>query len=74
MREVKLCAATGDGVSSQLSMLLLNAAKIQTLFEGNSPSPSSKGSSPSASGQGFGVSQAERKAVELHAMRVAREL
>ena len=74
VKEVKLCAAKGDGESSQLSMLLLNAVKIQTLFEGISPSPSSRGSSPSASGQGFGLSQAERKAVELHAMRVAREL
>ena len=74
VREVKLCAATGDGASSQLSMLRLEAAKIQTLLEGISPSLSSRGPSPSAGGQGFGLSQAERKAVELHAMRVAREL
>lgn len=55
-------------------MLRLDAVKIHTLLEGIAPSPSSRGPAPSACGQGFGLSQAERKTVELHAMRIAREL
>ena len=74
VRDVKLCAATGDGASSQLSMLRLDAVKIHTLLEGIAPSPALGGPAPSTGGQGFGLSQAERKAVELHAMRIAREL
>ncbi len=42
VKEVKLCAATGGGTSSQLSMIRLDSAKIRTLLEGISPSPSSR--------------------------------
>jgi ribosomal protein L37AE/L43A len=74
VRDVKRCAVSGNGEASQLSMLQLDAVKIQTLLEGVTPSPSSRGPAPGAEGQGFGLSHAERKAVELHAMRKAREL
>jgi hypothetical protein len=74
VKAVKMCAEGGDGSSSQLSMLRLDPVKIQTLFEGIDPSPSSQGPSTGTSGQGFGLSQAERRAVELRAMQVARAL
>lgn len=74
VKAVKMCAASGDGSSSQLSMLRLDRIKIQTLLEGIDPSPSYRCTHTSASGQGFGLSQAERRAVELRAMKVAREL
>lgn len=74
VREVKLCSATGDGASSQLSMLRLDGFKVRTLLEGLDPSPSSMGGEPSIGGQGFGLSPAERRAVEMHAMRIASEL
>lgn len=74
VRAVKMCAASGNGSSSQLSMLRLDRVKIQTLLEGIDPSPSYRCIHTSASGQGFGLSQAERRAVELRAMKVAREL
>ena len=69
-----MCAESGDGSSSQLSMLRLDPVKIQTLFEGIDPSPSSQSPTTGTSGQGFGLSQAERRAVELRAMQVARAL
>lgn len=74
VKSVKMCATSGDGTSSQLSMLALDSTKIQTLFEGIDPSPSPRHSSTGTSSQGFGLSQAERKAVELQAMRIARTL
>ncbi len=70
----KMCAEHGDGSSSQLSMLRLDPVKIQTLFEGIDPSPSSRSPVTGTGGQGFGLSQAERRAVELRAMQVAREV
>ena len=54
-------------------MLRLDPVKIQTLFEGIDPSPSSRSPVTGTGGQGFGLSQAERRAVELRAMQVARE-
>lgn len=74
VKAVKMCAESGDGSSSQLSMLRLDPVKTQTLFEGIDPSPSSRSSIAGTSGQGFGLSQAERRAVELRAMQVARAL
>lgn len=74
VKEVKLCAASGDGVSSQLSILQLDEAKIRTLLEGITPITSTRKQSPVIGGQGFGLSQRERKAVELRAMNVARNL
>jgi hypothetical protein len=74
VKAVKMCAESGDGSSSQLSMLRLDPVKIQTLFEGIDPSPSSRSPTTGTSGQGFGLSQAERRAVELRAMQVARAL
>jgi hypothetical protein len=69
-----MCADSGDGSSSQLSILRLDSVKIQTLFEGIDPSISSQSPATGTSGQGFGLSQAERRAVELRAMQVARAL
>ena len=74
VKAVKMSAESGDGSSSQLSMLRLDPVKIQTLFEGIDPSPLSRSPSTGTSGQGFGLSQAERRAVELRAMQVARAL
>lgn len=72
--DVKRCANQGDGIASQLSILELDPAKIQTLIEALAPSLSSRTEAPRKIGQGFGLSQVERKQVELRAMRVAREL
>jgi len=55
-------------------MLRLDPAKVQTLFEGVDPSPSSRSATSGTSGQGFGLSPDERRAVELRAMHVARAL
>jgi hypothetical protein len=74
VKAVKMCAEHGDGLSSQLSMLRLNAGKVQNLFEAIDPSQSPRKPATETSGQGFGLSQAERRAVELRAMQVAREL
>ncbi len=74
VKAVKMCSASGDGASSQLSMLALDPSKVQTLFEGVDPSPSPRSPATGKGGQGFGLSQAERKAVELRAMQVARAL
>lgn len=73
-KSVKMCAANGKGESSQLSMLALDEGKVRTLFEGIDPSPSARGPEAGTSVQGFGLSQDERKAVELRAMKVARAL
>lgn len=74
VRAVKLCSATADGAASQLSMLRLDPVKIQTLFEATALSPSSRSLSTGTGGQGFGLSQPERRAVELRAMHLARVL
>ena len=74
IRDVKLCAASGDGPLSQLSILQLNKAKIRTLLDDTVPMPSSRDQSPRFDSQGFGLSQDERKSVELHAMHIARDL
>jgi len=74
VRAAKMCAESGKGVSSQLSMLRLDPVKIQTLFEGVDPSPTPQRPTTGTSGQGFGLSPAERQAVELRAMQVARAL
>ena len=72
VKDVKRCAASGDGLSSQLSILELDEAKIRTLLEGINPEPFKRNQPLKISGQGFGLSQPERKAVELHAMHLAR--
>lgn len=74
VKAVKRCAISENGEASQLSMLRLDEVKIHTLLEGVTPSPPSRGPTPGVEGQGFGLSQAERKAVELHAMQMARTL
>lgn len=67
----KACALSGDGVSSQLSLLALDTLKLQTLFEGVQIHESPH--KPPPNGQGFGLTAAERKAVEMRAMLMARE-
>jgi ribosomal protein L37AE/L43A len=74
VHEVKHCAAEGDGMTSQLSILELNPTKIQTLLEGVAVTPSPRSQQSNKEGQGFGLSQPERKAVEMRAMRVARQI
>lgn len=74
VQSVKLCASSGEGVKSQLSILQLDAGKIRTVLEGVEISPSPREVTRAASGQGFGLSQEERKIVELFAMRLARKL
>lgn len=72
VKVVKMCAEDSHGASSQLSMLRLDPMKVQTLFEGIGPSPDSRRPATVNAGQGFGLSAAERRAVELRAMQVAR--
>jgi hypothetical protein len=72
VKAVKMCAESDDGLSSQLSMLRLDRVKTQTLFEGIDPSPTYRIPASGSIGQGFGLSQEERRAVELRAMHVAR--
>jgi ribosomal protein L37AE/L43A len=74
VEDVKLCAASGDGILSQLSIIRLDEAKIRTLLEAAFPVPSTRNESCSTGGQGFGLSPKERKTVELHAMGIARDL
>lgn len=70
--EVKGCALSGDGIASQLSILALDPLKIRTLLEGvqiqDSPNK------VTANGQGMGLTAAERKAVEIRAMLVAKHV
>jgi len=73
VKEVKHCALKGDGVSSQLSILQLDGSKLITLLEGVDVNPSPRSSQKRTGGQGFGLSQEERKSVELHAMRIAEK-
>ena len=72
--DVKLCAADGGGIKSQLSILELNPSKIRTLLEGIAVEPSVRSNKSTKGGQGFGLSQPERIAVEKRAMEVARRL
>jgi ribosomal protein L37AE/L43A len=74
VHEVKRCAAEGDGINSQLSILELDHIKIRTLLEGIAVAPSVRSSNSTKGGQGFGLSQPERTAVEKRAMEVARHL
>jgi hypothetical protein len=74
VKDVKICASSKNGVSSQLSILQLDEVKIRTLLEGITPTPPKRVQPPRATGQGFGLSQAERKAVELRAMHLAQNL
>jgi len=69
---VKNCAIGGNGGKSQLSILELDSGKLATLLQGIDISPSPR-SMDRRSGQGFGLSQAERRAVEQLAMRIATE-
>lgn len=72
VKNVKLCAPSGNGGSSQLSILKLDEAKIRTLLEGIVPLATKRRTSAAASGQGFGLSAKERRAVELRAMYIVR--
>jgi hypothetical protein len=74
VKAVKMCAAGEGGPSSQLSMLALDPKKVRTLFEGIDSAPSYLHPHTEHSGQGFGLSQAERIAVEHRAMQIAREI
>lgn len=71
---VKMCAAGGSGVGSQLSMLCLDPKKVRNLLEGLDAAPSSRMPVAETGGQGFGLSQVERRAVDLRAMQLARRL
>ena len=74
VHDVKRCAASGDGITSQLSILELDPNAIRSLLEGSSSVSTSHSGSSARAGQGFGLSQPERKQVESRAMQVAREL
>jgi ribosomal protein S27AE len=73
VQEVKSCATKGDGQASQLSILNLDPKKLSSILEGVDVSPSPKGAAGALSGQGLGLSQEERKAVELFAMSLVRK-
>lgn len=70
VKSVKNCAV-GGAVSSQLSMIDLDPMALQTVLEGVNLPPARAESLSSSPGQGIGLSTAERKAVELHAMEIA---
>lgn len=74
VHDVKRCAAEGDGIKSQLSILELDPTKVQTLLEGTAVTPTVRTGKSTKGGQGFGLSQPERVAVEKRAMDVARKL
>lgn len=74
VKEVKSCALVDGGVTSQLSILELDPKSVQNLLEGVAPAFSARCPSRNQGGQGFGLSQEERKLVELHAMRIARNI
>jgi ribosomal protein L37AE/L43A len=74
VHDVKRCAAEGDGINSQLSILELDYTKIQTLLEGTAVTPSVRSRESTKGGQGFGLSQPERVAVEKRAMEVTRKI
>jgi len=70
--EVKACALSERGISSQFSMLALDAVKLRTLFEGLQIQDSPK--MPDSNGQGMGLTAPERKAVEMRAMLIAKQI
>jgi len=74
VKEVKQCAMGGDGTLSQLSILQLDAVRVRTLLEGSGIRSSPRGPAEGTGGQGFGLSQAERQAVDRRAMQIARKL
>jgi ribosomal protein L37AE/L43A len=74
VKDVKRCSIISEGASSQLSIIQLDRDRILNLLEGVDIYPSSRNPQLGEDGQGFGLSQAERKSVEGLAMRVAREL
>ena len=74
VQAVKSCASKGNGSSSQLSILKLDTDKIMTLLEGTEILPAPREGKHELSGQGLGLSQEERKAVELWAMTRAHNL
>lgn len=75
VKSVKRCAASGNGVASQNSIMKLDGVKLKDLLGEFEPKiEESSGQGKDSSGQGFGLSIEERKAVELLAMETAREL
>ena len=72
--ETKSCAASGDGISAQNSILKLDTAKCQALLEGRLALPDRNLTDNKPDGQGFGLSAAQRKVVEMRAMQVARQI
>ena len=74
VHDVKRCALVGNGIDSQLSIVELDSSKIQTIVEGAAVFLSSRSEKLTKAGQGFGLSQPERVAVEKRAMDVTRQL
>lgn len=74
VKDVKLCASEGEGVDSQLSMIRLDPEKVNALLEGTVQDPLALDDPVPGKGQGFGLSAAQRRAVELRAMELARKL
>ena len=74
VHDVKRCALGGNGIESQLSIIELDPSKINTLVEGTAVLLPSRSVKLTKAGQGFGLSQPERVAVEKRAMDVTRQL
>ncbi|MBB31662.1 MAG: hypothetical protein CME25_22510 [Gemmatimonadetes bacterium] len=74
VRDVKSCASSDAGTHSQLSILKLEVQKLQPIMEGVELPTAWKRAGGRSSGQGIGLSYAERRAVELHAMNAAADL
>jgi len=70
VRLVKACAV-GAGPNSQLSILALDSEKLKAIIGEVELLPSHQRAVQSSQGQGIGLSPAERRAVEAHAMSLA---
>jgi len=77
VKEVKACAAGGDGAKSQHSMIELDPSLLATTLGQALPLPSATPSKPPSrarGGQGYGLTHEQRTAVELRAMTLAATL
>jgi len=78
VNSVKDCAVGDNGIKSQLAMIRLDTTKLRELFHeidfnGNVENIKNK-SQKEISGQGHRQSYEERRAIELHAMKIAEDL
>ncbi len=71
VQEIKKCSLTPDGLKAQLSILPLNEKALHEKLGFPMSTKTNVNQVGFSDGQGFGLSQPQRKAVELRAMQVA---